>query len=154
MLQTVAMAGTHRSPSFCAGSATVAHTVRVLACAGERRDAADRRMMVCRSRRGVLRRGLGRPDDLALLFLESAAALGGTFHQDGQCVYADDRVAINVIHESGGASSGQPFDNVAIYVSRLRSDGKTDRVWTVDLDAEHCEEFWKANPGAPSKDFS
>jgi hypothetical protein len=42
----------------------------------------------------------------------------------------------------------------AVYVSRLRPDGKTDRLWTVDLDAEHCEAFWKKNPGKPSKDFS
>jgi len=93
-------------------------------------------------------------DDLALLLLEFSASLGDTFHQDGRCIYADDRVAINLIHETGRAPSGDPFDNVAVYVSRLRPDGKTDRLWTVDLDTEHCEEFWKRNPGTPSKDFS
>jgi hypothetical protein len=29
-------------------------------------------------------------DDLALMLTEFAASLGGTFHQDGRCVYADD----------------------------------------------------------------
>jgi hypothetical protein len=95
-------------------------------------------------------------DDLALLFMEFAGALGGTFHQDGHCVYADDRVAINLIHETGKAPSGDVFDNVAVYVTRLRPDGKTERLWTVDLDAEHCEEFWRQNAdiAKPSKDFS
>jgi hypothetical protein len=46
------------------------------------------------------------------------------------------------------------FDNTAIYVSRLRPDGSCDRLTTVDLDAEHCVEFWQRNPGVPSKDFS
>jgi ketosteroid isomerase-like protein len=93
-------------------------------------------------------------DDLALLLLEFAASFGDAFHQDGHCVYADDRVAISLIHETGTAPSGDPFDNLAVYVSRLRPDGKTDRLWTVDLDAEHCEDFWHKNPGKPSKDFS
>jgi ketosteroid isomerase-like protein len=93
-------------------------------------------------------------DDLALLLLEFAASLGDTFHQDGRCVYADDRVAVSLIHETGTAPSGDPFDNIAVYVSRLRRDGKTDRLWTVDLDAEDCEAFWRKNPGTPSKDFS
>ena len=45
-------------------------------------------------------------DDLALLLLEFASSLGETFHQDGHCVYADDRVAISLIHETGTAPSG------------------------------------------------
>jgi hypothetical protein len=93
-------------------------------------------------------------DNLALLLLEFAASLGTTFHQDGRCVYADDRVAISLIQETGTAPGGDPFDNLAVYISRLRPDGQTDRLWTVDLDAEHCEEFWAKNPGTPSKDFS
>jgi hypothetical protein len=43
---------------------------------------------------------------------------------------------------------------VAVYISRLQPDGKTDRMWTVDLDSEHCEDFWRKNPATPSKDFS
>ena len=69
-------------------------------------------------------------------------------------VYADDRVAISVIQETGTSASGDAFDNTAIYVSRLRPDGTCDRLTTVDLDAEHCVEFWQRNPGVPSKDFS
>ncbi len=93
-------------------------------------------------------------DNLALLLIEFAASLGDTFHQDGRCVYADNRVAISLIHETGTAPGGDQFDNLAVYVSRLRPDGQTERMWTVDLDAEHCEAFWQKSPGTPSKDFS
>ncbi len=92
-------------------------------------------------------------DDLALMLLELAGSLGDTFHQDGRCVYADDRVSISLIHETGTAPSGDGFDNLAVYVGRLRPDG-TERLWTVDLDAEHCEAFWQKNPATPSKAFS
>ena len=34
-------------------------------------------------------------DDLALMLLELAGSFGDTFHQDGRCVYADDRVSIS-----------------------------------------------------------
>jgi ketosteroid isomerase-like protein len=93
-------------------------------------------------------------DDLALLQLEFTAALGDTFHQDGYCVYADDRVSINLVHETGKSLSGDLFDNVAVWVQRLDPDGRANRIWTVDLDSEHCEEFWRRNPATPSKDFS
>ena len=42
-------------------------------------------------------------EDMGLLLLEFSAALDNTFHQDGHCVYADDRVMVNLIHESGTA---------------------------------------------------
>jgi hypothetical protein len=54
-------------------------------------------------------------------------------------VYADDRVSISLIHETGTAPSGDGFDNLAVYVGRLQPDGTTERLWTVDLDAEHCK---------------
>jgi len=92
--------------------------------------------------------------DLALMLTELAGFFGGTFHQDGRCIYADDRTAICLIHETGTAPGGDRFDNLAVYTLRLRPDGQADRVWTDDLDAEHCEAFWQKNPGAPSKDFS
>jgi hypothetical protein len=95
-------------------------------------------------------------DELAVMLMEFAGSLGDMFHQDGHCIYADDRVSISLIHETATAPSGDVFDNLAIWVSRLRPDGKTDRLWTVDLDAEHCEDFWEKNAhlAAPSKDFS
>jgi ketosteroid isomerase-like protein len=71
-----------------------------------------------------------------------------------RCVYADDRVAISLIHETGTAPGGDPFDNLAVYISCLRPDEQTDRLRTVDLDAEHGEAFWAKNPGTASKDFS
>jgi hypothetical protein len=70
----------------------------------------------------------------------------GTWHQDGQCVYADDRTTISVVHETGTAPSGDVFDNTAIWVGRLNAEGKTDRIWTTDIDHEACEAFWKRNP--------
>jgi hypothetical protein len=92
-------------------------------------------------------------EDMGLMLLEFSAALGNTFRQEGRCVYADDRVIINLIHETGKAPNGDELDNLAVYVCRLRPDGQTDRMWTVDLDTEHCEEFWQRNQGKPSKDF-
>ena len=92
-------------------------------------------------------------DDLALMLMEFAASLDGTFHQDGRCVYADDRMAICLIHETGTAPSGDRLDNLAVYTLRLRPDGQADRVWTVDLDAEHCEAFWQKTPEHPQRTF-
>ena len=40
---------------------------------------------------GLWHRASGK-DDLALMLMEFGASLGGTFHQDGRCIYADDRV--------------------------------------------------------------
>ena len=102
---------------------------------------------------GPWHRGRGK-DDMAVMLTEFAAFFGDTFHQDGRCVYADDRMAICVIHETGTAPGDDRFDNLAVYTFRLRPDGQADRFWTVDLDAEHCEAFWQKNPGTPSKDFS
>ncbi len=98
-------------------------------------------------------RRAGSKEEMALLIIEFMDALNGTFHQDGRCIYADDRVAISLVHETGKARSGDPFDNLAVYVSRLRPDGSTDRLWTVDLDCEHCDDFWAKNPGSPSSAF-
>jgi ketosteroid isomerase-like protein len=90
-----------------------------------------------------------------LMLLEFASQFGDTFHQGGRCVYADDRVVISLIHETGTAvASGDRFDNLAVYVSRMRPDGTCDRLHTVDLDAEHCVEFWQHNEASPSQDFS
>lgn len=102
---------------------------------------------------GPWHRARGKDDLALLLLLEFASSLGETFHQDGRCVYADDRVAISLIHEIGTAPSGDRFDNLAVYISRLRPDGQTERLWTVDLDAEHCEAFWAKTPARPRRTF-
>ena len=62
-------------------------------------------------------------DDLALLLLEFAAFFGDTFHQDGRCVSADDRVVISLIQETGTAPCCDRLDNLAVYFSprRLRT---------------------------------
>jgi hypothetical protein len=62
-------------------------------------------------------------DDLTLMLLELAGSFGDTFRQDGRCVYADDRVSISLIHETGTAPGGDQFDNLAVYIGRLRPDG-------------------------------
>jgi ketosteroid isomerase-like protein len=92
-------------------------------------------------------------DDLALL-LEFTSSLGDTFHQDGRCVYADDRVAISLIHETGTAPAATASTTSRSTSTACAQMGQTERLWTVDLDAEHCEAFWAKNPGTPSKDFS
>lgn len=70
----------------------------------------------------------------------------GTWHQVGRCLYADDATTISLVHETGTAPSGDVFDNRAIWVSRLRPDGITDRIWTTDIDHEAMEAFWERNP--------
>ena len=50
--------------------------------------------------------------DMGLLLLEFSAALGNTFRQEGRCVYADDRVTINLIHETGQGPNEDQFDNL------------------------------------------
>jgi ketosteroid isomerase-like protein len=92
-------------------------------------------------------------EDVTLLLFEFSLHFGDTFHQEGTCIFADDRTAICMVHETGTSLSGNVFDNMAVYVTRIRADGLTDRIWTTDLDVEHCEEFWRENPGSPSKDF-
>ena len=68
-------------------------------------------------------------------------------------MYADDRVSISLIRETGTAPGGDQFDNLAVYIGRLRPDGTTERLWTVDLDAEHCEAFWQKTQPHPQRDF-
>jgi SnoaL-like protein len=72
----------------------------------------------------------------------------GTWHQGGRCVYADDRCTVSVVHETGTGPEGDVFDNMAIWISRIDSDGKTDRIWTVDLDQESVTDFWHHNEAA------
>jgi len=69
----------------------------------------------------------------------------GTWHQDGRCIYADDRCTISLVHETGTGPKGDQFDNMAIWISRIDPDGKTDRLWTVDLDQESVTDFWNRN---------
>jgi hypothetical protein len=87
-------------------------------------------------------------DEFANVLLEFAAFFDGTFRQRGRCIYADDRVVINLIEESGTTPAGDTFDNLAVYVTRIGADGKGDRLWTVDLDTEACLDFWARNPVA------
>jgi hypothetical protein len=65
------------------------------------------------------------------------------------------RALTSLIHETVTAvASGDRFDNLAVYVSRMRLDGTCDRLDTVDLDAEHCVEFWQRNEALPSQSVS
>jgi hypothetical protein len=93
---------------------------------------------------GPWRHAEGR-DEFATVLLEFAACFNGTFHQHGRCIYADDRVVINLIEESGSTPAGDIFKNLAVYVTRIDADDKGDRLWTVDLDTEACLEFWARN---------
>jgi hypothetical protein len=85
-------------------------------------------------------------DEFASVLLEFAAFFNGSFHQRGRCIYADDRVVISMIEETGTSPTGDTFDNLAVYVTRVGINGKGDRLWTVDLDSEDCLEFWARNP--------
>lgn len=84
-------------------------------------------------------------------FLEMYGAFlpifGETFHQSGKCIFANNQFAVTLVTETGRhTESGEVFDNRAIYITRFDSDGKTERLWTVDLDSEAMEQFWESNP--------
>ena len=83
-------------------------------------------------------------------FIEMALAFPalckGTWRRDGRCVYADDHVSITLVHETGNLPNVDACDNRAIWLSRLNDEAESDRIWTVDLDSEACEAFWKRNP--------
>jgi hypothetical protein len=96
---------------------------------------------------GPWRHAEGR-DEFANVLLEFSAYFNGTFRQRGRCVYADDRVVISLIQESGSTPAGDAFENLAVYVTRVGANEKADRLWTVDLDTEACLEFWARNPVA------
>jgi hypothetical protein len=71
-----------------------------------------------------------------------------TWHQDGRCIYADDRCTISLVHETGTGPEGDKFDNMAIWITRINADDKIDRLWTVDLDQESVTNFWNLNEAA------
>jgi hypothetical protein len=84
-------------------------------------------------------------------FLDMMAAFfplfGESFRQVGKCIFANEQFSITLVAETGAhGESRDPFDNRAIYISRLDADGNTDHVWTVDLDCEDMERFWERNP--------
>src|SRR5262249_14237545 len=82
--------------------------------------------------------------EMALNFMP---LFGDTWRQVGSCIFANDEFAVTLVAETGRHGvSDDVFDNRAIYVSRFDKDGKTDRVWTVDLDSEDMERFWERNP--------
>lgn len=72
----------------------------------------------------------------------------GTWHQDGRCIYADDRCTISIVHETGTGPQGNAFDNMAVWITRIAAGDKIDRIWTVDLDQESVTDFWNRNDAA------
>jgi hypothetical protein len=94
---------------------------------------------------GPWRHAEGR-DEFAAILHVFAAFFSGSFHQRGHCIYADDRVVISLIEENGSTLTGDVFENLAVYVTRIGADDKGDRLWTVDLDTEACLDFWARNP--------
>jgi hypothetical protein len=85
--------------------------------------------------------------EMALSF---PALFEGTWNQDGRCIYADDTTAVSLVHETGTLPNGDIFDNRAIWTARISPEGQIERLWTVDLDSEHCENFWERNKGLTS----
>ena len=83
--------------------------------------------------------GTQRLIELALFFEQ---AFGGTFHQAGTCIHADDDCAIALVRETGTMPDGAKFDNRAIWTMRFRTDGLVDGIFTVDLDDERMRAFW------------
>jgi hypothetical protein len=58
------------------------------------------------------------------------------------------------VNESGTTPDGGLYENAAVWVERRRPDGLIDSIWTIDLDVERSEKFWRDHPGTPSRDFS
>jgi hypothetical protein len=82
--------------------------------------------------------------DMAMNFIP---LFGESWKQVGKCIFANDQFAVTLVSETGThAETGEVFDNRAIYVSRFGEDGRTERVWTVDLDSEEMERYWERNP--------
>jgi ketosteroid isomerase-like protein len=86
--------------------------------------------------------------ELGLLFAE---VFGDSFAQRGQCVYADDRCSVTMVHETGTAGDGARFDNHALWITRFGHDGKADFIWTVDLDDEAMHSFWDSRATMPER---
>src|SRR5687768_11661549 len=86
--------------------------------------------------------GMNQVVEMAMGF---ALVFGGTFHQDGRCIYADDTMSLSIVHETGTTPAGDVLDNHAVYVMRYGPDGLIDRVWAVDLAVEAAESFWARN---------
>jgi ketosteroid isomerase-like protein len=99
---------------------------------------------------GPWRHVVGR-DALAVMLMTFAGQFRDDWKQEGRVVYADDQVVVTLVKETGTATAGDRFDNLAVYVTRIGNDGKTDRLWTVDLAHEAVEEFWRRNqPAVPA----
>jgi hypothetical protein len=92
-------------------------------------------------------RGMDRMLEMALYFDEM---FGGTFHQRGTCLYADEDVAVALVQETGTSQDGGVFKNRALWINRFGAEGKVDYVWTVDLDEEAMHEFWAKRNAAAS----
>jgi hypothetical protein len=90
-------------------------------------------------------------EDFFTFILQFIPFFEGTWHQDGRCIYADDRCTISLVHETGAGPEGDKFDNMAIWISRIDTTGKTDRLWTVDLDQESVAQFWNRNEAVLKK---
>ena len=86
-------------------------------------------------------------DDFVAMAMQFIPIFGETWKQVGTCIFANEQFSVTLVAETGNhAVSGDEFDNRAIYISRFDKDGKTERVWTVDLDSEDMERFWQRNP--------
>jgi hypothetical protein len=99
-------------------------------------------------------RGVEGKEEFVAFVMEFVPFFKGTWHQDGRCIYADDRCTISLVHETGTGPNEDEFDNMAIWISRVDRNGKTDRLWTVDLDQEHVTAFWDRNQAALNKTLS
>ena len=72
---------------------------------------------------------------------------GDSLNQVRKCIVANEQFAVTLIGEMGThAQSGEVFDSRAVHVTRFDKDGKSERVWTIDLDSEDTAEFWQRNP--------
>lgn len=77
----------------------------------------------------------------------------GTFRHELIDVCASDERVIEVLREVG-EKGGHVFDNVALYVYDIGSDGRATALRTFDRDREAVDEFWSHFPEVLALDVS
>jgi ketosteroid isomerase-like protein len=75
-------------------------------------------------------------EEIAVTMMEDAALLGSNFRQSGQCIYADDRIAISLVHDEAELSTGRRYDARPIAIMRFNESSLVDRLWIVEPDED------------------
>jgi ketosteroid isomerase-like protein len=81
-------------------------------------------------------------DNVMGMFAEFIQFFEGNFHQEVHDIIGGDEHVVELLYERG-TKDGHVFDNRAVYVLHV-TDGKITEAWTLDLDRNAAQAFWKA----------